>query len=567
MSKAHSSKHDDPQLETQDSGLETRDPGLATRDSGLQMGQGKLFSEERPGTRDAGLVTCLGLTFENDEDRRSYFLEKLREKLNGPEFRKIEGFPIGEDEDILRLSDPPYYTACPNPFLADFVKFYGKPYDPRVPYRKEPFAVDVSEGKTDPIYTAHGYHTKVPHKAIMRAILHYTEPGDIVLDGFAGSGMTAVAVQMCGKPDKEFKEAVEQEWKVAGVAPPKWGPRRVVLNDLGPAATFIAANYNLPFDVRAFERVGNTTRRMSQERYETLLLERAHARRRWKNQPAVDVRLKDLDREEILRTRELAIQQRRISAETSRDIGDILDRLGLRRNGVITQAAQVLYGTKFLPDYPQCLLKMGRFRGTQITGDILDNRQEYMQAFAMIREGMAFLDRTLPLAARFPEGKIFREDRLPVPPDALREILLNAVMHRDYTEPGGHVAIAIFDDRIEIRSTGRLPNGITVDMLSGPHLSKLRNPLIANTFHRTGAVEIWGRGTNRVIEECKQYGIPPPEFEERSETVIVTFWAPIGPSASSKKFCNIESSEPCQKNEKINHLWLISCCRINLKEH
>ena len=209
-------------------------------------------------------------------------------------------------------------------------------------------------------------------------------------------------------------------------------------------------------------------------------------------------------------------------------MSDILDRLGLRRDGVITQAALVLYGTKFLPDYPQCLLKMGRFRGTQVTGDILDNRQEYMHAFAMIREGIAFLDRTLPLAAHFVEGKIFREDRLPVPPDALREILLNAVIHRDYADPSSYVAIAIFDDRIEIRSTGRLPSGITVDMLSGPHLSKLRNPLIANTFHRTGAVEIWGRGTNRVIDECKRYGIQTPEFQEISGSTVVTFRAAIG---------------------------------------
>lgn len=64
----------------------------------------------------AGPVVCLGLTFENDEARRSHFLAILREKLKDPEFRKIEGFPIGEDEDILALSDPPYYTACPNPF-------------------------------------------------------------------------------------------------------------------------------------------------------------------------------------------------------------------------------------------------------------------------------------------------------------------------------------------------------------------------------------------------------------------------------------------------------------------
>jgi hypothetical protein len=70
------------------------------------------------------------MTFENDEKRREYFLEKLREKPKAPEFRKIEGFPIGEDENILAISDPPYYTACPNPFIEDFIKHYGNPYDP-----------------------------------------------------------------------------------------------------------------------------------------------------------------------------------------------------------------------------------------------------------------------------------------------------------------------------------------------------------------------------------------------------------------------------------------------------
>jgi DNA modification methylase len=139
-------------------------------------------------------VECLGMTFENDEKRRKYFLKKLREKLKDPEFRKIEGFPIGKDEDILALSDPPYYTACPNPFIQDFIKHYGKLYDPATDdYRREPFAADVSEGKNDPIYNAHSYHTKVPHKAIMRYILHYTEPGDVVFDGFCGTGMTGVA--------------------------------------------------------------------------------------------------------------------------------------------------------------------------------------------------------------------------------------------------------------------------------------------------------------------------------------------------------------------------------------
>ena len=137
----------------------------------------KKFDTNRSEPSDSGPVICLGLTFPSDDERRKHFLEKLRDKLKDPEFRKIEGFPIGLDDDILALSDPPYYTACPNPFITDFFKHYGKPYDSNKPYSREPFAADVSEGKNDPSYNAHSYHTKVPHKAIMRYILHYTEPG------------------------------------------------------------------------------------------------------------------------------------------------------------------------------------------------------------------------------------------------------------------------------------------------------------------------------------------------------------------------------------------------------
>ncbi len=119
-----------------------------------------------------GPVECFGKTFANDTERREHYLELLAKKLKDPEFRKIEGFPIGEDEDILELSDPPYYTACPNPFVEAFIAHYGRPYDSAESYRREPYAADVSEGKNHPIYLAHSYHTKVPHKAIMRYILH-----------------------------------------------------------------------------------------------------------------------------------------------------------------------------------------------------------------------------------------------------------------------------------------------------------------------------------------------------------------------------------------------------------
>jgi DNA modification methylase len=150
-------------------------------------------TETETETDKSGPVECLGMTFENDEARRDYFLEKLRDRLKDPEFRKIEGFPIGSDEDILALSDPPYYTACPNPWIGDFIKYYGRPYDPDETYHREPFAADVSEGKNDPIYKLHSYHTKVPYKSIIHFIKHFTNPGDIILDAFCGSGMTTIA--------------------------------------------------------------------------------------------------------------------------------------------------------------------------------------------------------------------------------------------------------------------------------------------------------------------------------------------------------------------------------------
>lgn len=209
-------------------------------------------------------VECLGMTFENDAARRAYFTEKLREKLQDPEFRNIEGFPIGEDEDILALSDPPYYTACPNPFIEEFINYWNQQKQQNNSnseeenYHREPFAADVSEGKNDPIYNAHSYHTKVPHKAIMRYILHYTEPGDVVFDGFCGTGMTGVAAQLCG--DKATVESLGYKVQADGTIVDedgkqfsKLGARKAILNDLSPAATFIAYNYNTPVDVVEFE--------------------------------------------------------------------------------------------------------------------------------------------------------------------------------------------------------------------------------------------------------------------------------------------------------------------------
>ena len=186
--------------------------------------------------------------------------------------RNIEGFPIGTDEDIIALSDAPYYTACPNPFIEEFIKENGTPYDEATDnYHREPFAADVSEGKTDPIYMAHSYHTKVPHKAIMQYILHYTDPGDIVLDGFCGTGMTGVAAQMC----ESSYDTIQLDFGMGQNENKKWGARKAILNDLSPAATFIASNYNKKVNVsqflQAIEGVLSSVEQDTQWMYETTI--------------------------------------------------------------------------------------------------------------------------------------------------------------------------------------------------------------------------------------------------------------------------------------------------------
>lgn len=214
----------------------------------LDMGFDEMDAASR---QESGPVTVLGMTFPNDEERRAYFREQLRAKL--PELRQIEGFPIGSDDDIINLSDPPYYTACPNPWLNDFIAEWeqeklqleaeGKRH-PNVVVN-EPYAADISDIKNDSVYRAHTYHTKVPHTIIMRYLLHYTQPGDVVFDGFAGTGMTGLACQSCESPTEGVITKLSTSEDLSKIL---LGKRNCICGDLSPYASLIAYNYNTPID-------------------------------------------------------------------------------------------------------------------------------------------------------------------------------------------------------------------------------------------------------------------------------------------------------------------------------
>ncbi|MEM6336404.1 MAG: ATP-binding protein [Bacteroidota bacterium] len=326
--------------------------------------------------------------------------------------------------------------------------------------------------------------------------------------------------------DSTMEQVVQELRRIAPYVPVQ--PERVDLASGKQCLVLrVPAGLEKPYTYagRAFFRQGPTTLEMPQNVYERLLIERAHPMQRWELQPAYQRDVSDLDAAEITRTVEESIRRGRMAEPGTRDPREVLEGLGLLlEDGRITNAAFALFGReeRMRPYYPQCHLKLAKFRGTTMS-EFVDNRQVVGNAFRLFVAAQVFLQDYLPIAGRIIPGVYEREDVPLYPPEALREALANALCHRDYAVAGGYVSVAIFDDRLEITSVGRLPFGLTVDDLITSRKSRPWNPNIANVFYRRGVIESWGRGTQKILELSEQAGLERPEFIEASETVTVRF--------------------------------------------
>jgi ATP-dependent DNA helicase RecG len=277
---------------------------------------------------------------------------------------------------------------------------------------------------------------------------------------------------------------------------------------------------------KAYRRVGTTTSEMPRDEFNRMLLEQFHAVERWENRAAEEWAVGDLDEAEIIRTVEEAVRRGRLEDPGTRNPTDLLRGLGLMKDGQVLRAAVVLFAKteRLLPDFPQCLLRLARFKGGDKT-EFADNRQYHGNAFDLLIRAERFLRDHLPVAGRVLPTLFEREDDPLYPPVALREALANAVCHRDYSVGGGSVAIAIFDDKLEISSSGTLHFGLKVEDLFKPHDSLPWNPIIASTFYKRGIIENWGRGTLKMAELTERAGLPRPDIEEAGGALLVRFRA------------------------------------------
>lgn len=275
---------------------------------------------------------------------------------------------------------------------------------------------------------------------------------------------------------------------------------------------------------RAYRRVGSTNRALTRAAYDNLLLEALHAERRWENQPAPDWSVADLDEREIRRTVAEAVRRGRLEDPGDGDTKALLRGLGVSKDGALLRAAVVLFGDpeRVSAELPQCTLRIARFKGVDRT-EFIDNRQVYGNAFKLLSRAEAFVRENNPIAGRVTADRMERIDEPLYPPLAVREALANALCHRDYAIGGGSVAVGIYDDRLEVTSSGTLHFDLTPDKLFEPHESLPWNPLVARVFYRRGVIEAWGRGTTKMAELAAGSNLPRPEIEDAGGCVTVRF--------------------------------------------
>lgn len=279
--------------------------------------------------------------------------------------------------------------------------------------------------------------------------------------------------------------------------------------------------YMRPFSYkgRAYQRIESVTTVMPQEIYNRLLMQRG-GKYAWEAMANSDLRISDLDEHAIMGAVRGGIRCGRLPEATIReDLPTILEKFNLLRDGKLNNASAVLFGRDFYY-YPQCLLRLARFKGTA-KDEFLDNQRVTGNIYTLLDAAMAFFFKHLSLSGKI-EG-LYREEELEIPYKALRECCTNAFCHRLYHRPGSSVGIAIYDDRVEIENSGTFPPDMTLEKLLGGHNSEPQNLIIANVLYKSEVLESWGRGIGLMISECRRVGIPDPEFHTDGNSVWVVF--------------------------------------------
>ncbi|MFH2063616.1 MAG: RNA-binding domain-containing protein [Pseudomonadota bacterium] len=252
---------------------------------------------------------------------------------------------------------------------------------------------------------------------------------------------------------------------------------------------------------------------------------------RWERRPAMALEADDLDSEEIRKTKDDAVKAGRFTFSDSKDHMAILAELGVFRSGVFTQAADVFFAKNPALRHPQVRVRATRFAEDKGSDDYLDDQIFSGPLVTVFNKVLDFIERNIAIASQFKNDRIQREDKRQYPLYALREGLVNAFAHRDYAGFSGGLSVGIYPSRIEIWNSGRLPKELKVGDLRKNHPSLPTNPDIAHLLYIRGLMERIGRGTQKIINACKEYGLPAPKWQDQPSGVTLTLFSSKSPAS------------------------------------
>jgi ATP-dependent DNA helicase RecG len=266
-------------------------------------------------------------------------------------------------------------------------------------------------------------------------------------------------------------------------------------------------------------RVGSINRDLPPDELVRLMLQRSG--QSWDALPS-PVPFERVAQSQVTRFADLA--RHRLPEIDATDPERLLRNLGLLREGRLTNAAVLLFTDRPQEVLPHARVRIGVFKGTQILdshefeGTLWEQLDGAMERFRRLLKVALDVRVTGPSLEGLRHRQVWE-----YPLDALREAVTNALIHRDYATPGD-IQVRLGDDALQIWNPGRLPEGIGLEQLRAPnHPSVLRNPLIARAFYFAGLIEQWGTGTTRILEWCREAGLPEPEFREEAGGFRVVF--------------------------------------------
>ena len=268
-----------------------------------------------------------------------------------------------------------------------------------------------------------------------------------------------------------------------------------------------------------YDRIGQTNKTTTKKKLTHLISQRKQADFHWERMPVLGAELTDLDSTEIKQTIKLYKEYK--NDDKIRDIDDFLIQVGLLQNGNITNACMVLFGKNPIRFIPQSRIRLTLYPSKISDNQFIDDKIFEGSIFKNIKEIFEYLD--IVYGKSLTVNGLLRTNNPNYPVLALREGILNAIVHRDYNSVKGFLQISIYSDRTEISNYGALPHGITIADLKGEHNSILRNPDIAQMCFYRKYIEMLGTGTQRMIRDCKVNKFKIPVWKQKENTIKVTF--------------------------------------------